>query len=279
MSNIKEEDKTQEEDKEVAVEKKEVIYSETEVSAMEQGWVPKKDWVDQGGDPDEWRTAKEFNDRTSLYKTIHSTRRDLKQTQSALTALQKHHQFVFENAYQKAMTDLKREKRAAIRSEDFEKLEQVEDEMEQLQEQHQQEKQEIQQQQAQVNQSQAPHPDFVEWQNHNMWYDNDPDLREFADAKGLIYINKNPGVTPAQVLTHVENAVKKHFPTKFGTRKAAPNAVVGVDRSSKSGTTQMNDDIELDEMERSIMKTFVDSNVMTEKEYKAELKKVKGLVK
>ena len=92
---------------------------------------------------------------------------------------------------------------------------------------------------------------------------------------GLVYFNKNPQATPGQVLKYVEDKVKKQFPDKFGTRKAAPNPVSGTDRSAKKGPKA--DDFELDDMERDIMKTLVKSGTMTEAEYRAELKKVKGV--
>ena len=50
-------------------------------------------------------------------------------------------------------------------------------------------------------------------------------MREYADAMGLIYMNKNPTAAPNDVLKHVEGKVKKQFSDKFVARKAAPNAV------------------------------------------------------
>ena len=47
--------------------------------------------------------------------------------------------------------------------------------------------------------------------------------------------------------------------------------IICIDKAGKKVDT----DIPLDEMEVSIMKTFVQSGVMTEKEYKQELKKAK----
>lgn len=274
MTDKGEEDKTKIEDNTKVEEETAVEFTPTEEQALDQGWVPKEDWVKQGGDPDEWRTAKEFVDRGELYKSLHSTKRDLKQTQAALGALQKHHGYVYERAYQQALQDLKREKRQAIRNEDFEKLEDVEDRIETLQTEHQETQTKLvaEQQAAQVA---GPNPVMEQWKERNRWYDNDQDLREFADATGLIYINKNPGVAPAEVLRHVEAKVKRNFPDKFQTKRAAPNAVAGIDREGKPAN-KVKDDIFLDDMEMDIMKTFVQSGVMTEAEYKAELKKARG---
>lgn len=249
--------------------------SPAEVEASTQGWVPKEEWVESGRDPEEWRPAKEFLDRGELFKTIHTTKRDLKQTQAALTALQRHQQFMFEKGYQRAINDLKKEKRAAIKNEDFERLEEIEEQIEEVQEQHEEAKQELQQVQA-AQVAAGPHPEFVAWQQHNSWYAQDPELREFADAVGLIHYNKNPGITPQEVLRYVETSVRKKFPEKFGTKKAAPNAVASVDRSGANGKKTPKVAFELDPMEREIMTTLVKSGVMTEEQYIADLRKAKA---
>ena len=266
---------TEPEKKKEAEEAHAVVPSEVEVSAREQGWVSEEEWVESGRSADEWRPAKEFVDRGELYKSIHQTKRELKQTQSALTALQKHHQFVFEKAHQKAIDDLKREKRVAIKNEDFERLEAVEEEIETAQETYNEQKQA--QAQLQVE-TQIPtvHPEFQAWQTRNSWYATDSDLQEFADAVGLVYAKKNPGTSPHDVLKHVEKQVRTKFPEKFGAQKtAAPNPTASADRQ-KTRTSTKSDDLQLDDMERDIMHTLVKTGVMTEAEYKAELRKVKG---
>ena len=259
---------------------KEVVVAEPtphELQAREQGWVSEEEWVESGRDASEWRPAKEFVDRGELYKSIHQTKRELKQTQQALTALQKHHQFVFEKAHQKALAELKAEKRVAIRNEDFERLEAIEEEIDATQEAYVEQKQA----QAQVAQEVAvtgPHPDFVDWQQRNSWYATDSDLREFADATGLVYTNKNPGIDPRLVLSHVEKTVRTKFPEKFGARKtAAPNPTASGDRQNTRMGKTKGDDLQLDDMEREIMSTLVKTGTMTEAEYKSELRKVKGL--
>ena len=269
---------------EVVEKKEEIVVEETsepsehELTARDQGWVSKEEWTEAGKDESEWRPAKEFVERGELYKSIHQTKRELKQTQQALTALQKHHQFVFEKAHQKALDELKQEKRMAIRNEDFERLEAIEDQIDKVHEDYKEQKQ-VQAQVAQEVVVQGPHPDFVEWQGRNSWYATDTDMREIADALGIVYSNKNPGIAPQEVLKYVEKQVRSKFPEKFGARKtAAPNPTASGDRqNTRSAIKAKTDDLQLDDMERSIMQTLVKSGTMTEAEYKAELRKVKGL--
>lgn len=253
----------------------EVVLSPTETTAREQGWVSEEEWVAEGKDASEWRSAKEFVDRGELYRSIHSTKRELKQTQAALTALQKHHAHVFEKAQKQALDELKREKRVAIKEEDFQKLEAVEEQIEELTEQQQAEKKAFEQEQVQTAVSQgAVHPDFEVWTNRNTWYKNDEELREYADFKGIKYTQKNPGVPPQEVLEYVEKQVKKQFPEKFGTRKAAPNPVSSVNKTNSANRKVQAED-DLTETELDIMKEIVSSKTMTEAQYRAELKRVK----
>lgn len=256
------------------IEEEVVEVSPIEQEALEQGWVPKDKWVEQGGNPDEWRPAKEFKERGELFKSIHAIKRELKSKDQALTALQRHHQYVFEKAHQKALNDLKAAKRQALKNEDLESLAAIEERIEEVEAEHKEAAAEIAQ--VQTPTSAQPHPDFQAWLDRNPWYASDSDLQEFADAMGLVYSNKNPGVTPQVVLKHVEAEVKKKFPEKFGTpRKSAPNPTLKPASTGKvAGGKGSN--IELSDTERDIMNTLVRSGVLTEEQYKADLKKARG---
>ena len=248
--------------------------TEVETQASEQGWMSKEAWVESGKDASEWRPAKEFVERGELFKHIHTTKRELKQTQAALTALQRHHQFVYEKAHQQAIKDLRHERRAALQDEDIDRVEAIEAEIETLNTKHQQESQQLQ---AEVSAATAgPHPMFQAWANQNSWYNADEELRDFADAIGIVYAGKHPEAksNPQVVLDYVAKEVRKKYPEKFGTRKAAPNPTAGVDRSGRAGPPSK--DVEMDDMERDIMNTLVKTGVMTEKEYRAQLKQAKG---
>ena len=258
---------------ETTPEPQEPVRSAHEEQALDSGWVPKEEWVAQGKDADEWRTAKEFNDRGQLYKTIHQTNRELKQTQAQLGALRKHNEYIFEKAYQKAYNELKLGKRAAMREQDFDAVEAIENEMAQLNQTHQQEIQAVRSV-PQIAAPQGTPPELQAWMDSNKWYTKDEELRDHADAVGLIFFKKNPHATPQEVLAHITKDVKRKFPDKFEARRAAPNAVNGVDRTTRAGPKS---DIELDDFEREIMTQLVKSGEMTEKEYKDQLKKAKGI--
>ena len=249
-------------------------FTPVETDAMEQGWLPKEQWEESGKDPAEWRTAKEFKERGEFFKTIHQTKRELKQTQTSLDALRKHHNFVFDQAYRKAKVELRKERRDAIKSEDFERLDEIETEIDKLDDEYSTQKTQMQTEVAQAQNTGTP-PEFEVWQSRNSWYTEDQDLHDYADAQGLIYTRRNPGANPLDVLRHVEADVKKKFPEKFGGRKAAPNAVAAPNRAG-TGRKATAADYQLSETEQAIMNDLIKGGVMTKDEYIADLKKVKG---
>lgn len=246
--------------------------SPDEEKALSSGWVPKAKWVEAGNDESTWRSAREFNERGELFSAISSTKRELRQTQATLTALQKHHNYVFERAHQKAREELKKEKRQAIRMEDFERAEELDSELEQLDSNHNAERQIVAQVQQQVQATGGVHPDFQAWQDRNTWYNSDQDLHDFAEAAGMAYYKSHPQAAPADVLKHVEATVKKAYPEKFGVRKTAPSPVASANKTTRTARSAAED---LDDTELSIMNNLVRAGVMTEAEYRAELKKVK----
>lgn len=247
----------------------EVTLSPAESKAAEQGWKPKEEWVAEGGDPDEWRSAREFVDRGELLKQIHNQNRKVKQIEQSFGALKQHHGAVYEKAYKDALSALRNERRAAMVDGDIERVEMIEDRIDETREEFQANKAKFEAE-AETGQN----PEFTTWVENNSWYEKNEDLREFADVLGIAFARKNPGISPSKVLAHVEAEVKKKFPEEVGIRKAAPNPVSRVDKSS--GRKASADTFELTEAETRMMKTFVRDGVMTKDQYIAELKKVKG---
>lgn len=259
------------EDKTPVVEER--VLTPAEEKASQFGWVPKDEWVAAGNKEEDWRSAREFNDRGEIFQSLHNAKRDLKQTQATLSALQRHHQYVFEKAQAQALEELKREKRTAIRSEDFEAVEAIENEIEKKQEEFQREKDTLIREQQAAAVAMQPHPEFQAWVGRNQWYSTDQEMKEDADAFGVVYMNKNPTAAPSDVLKYVESRIRKQYSEKFGiVRKAAPSAVAGVDKTN-TRARPVNDSFEMNATEREIMKDVVDSGLMTEAQYIAELKK------
>lgn len=255
---------TEEVKKEPTIDAKEPIvpqYSEDESKAIEQGWRPKEEFE---GDPSEFRSAKEFLERGEIFKQIHTLKRQNKVLQDGQVAMRQHYDRVAQDSYKKAMEDLRAERKEALREGDAEKVDIIEEKIEKVQAT----------KPAPVQTPQGPNPAFVEWVEKNSWYETDEDLHDFADAQAIIFLNKNPGSSPDSVFKHVEKKIKDTFASKFQGKRAAPDPVTRVEGRDKPRSRV--DNMELSEDEAKAMRSLVKAGHMTEAEYRADLKKIRG---
>ena len=149
----------------VVVEKEEIVeeeYSEEELKAMEHGWAPKEEWK---GDPEDWVSARTFNQKGELFGKIRSLERDrdhMKQEFTQATAamvdmLKK----AKETEYKRAKAELKKQKREAIEEGESAVAMDIDDQIEELTVEHK----EIVKQYDQVPTTPVqdqPAPEFIE---------------------------------------------------------------------------------------------------------------------
>lgn len=236
--------------------------SAAEQKALEAGWVPQDQW---DGDPEQWRPAKEFLDRGELFKKIEDQNRTIKEFKRALDDLKGHHAKTRETEYARALDALKAQKKTALEEGDAESVIQLDDQIDLVKDEQSKLKQANQHQPTpEVN------PVFAEWVDKNKWYDSNQPMRAYADALGRDLAYK--GLPPSEVLKEVERQVRMEFPTKFSNpNRNKPGAVEG--STNKGGKSE--DSLSLSDEERRVMQRFVRTGVMTEKEYTAELKRIK----
>lgn len=237
--------------------------SAAEQQAMEQGWVPQDEWE---GDPEQWRPAKEFLDRGELFKKIEDQNRTIKEFKRALDDLKGHHAKTRETEYARAIQALKAQKIAALEEGDAAAVVKLDDQIDLVKDEQSKLKQAaIEQPQEQLN------PEFTNWVDKNKWYETSQPMRAYADALGRDLAYK--GMSPSEVLKEVERQVRDEFPQKFrNANRDKPGAVEGsTNKGAKGGN-----DVALSDDERRVMQRFVRTGVMTEKEYMAELKRIKG---
>lgn len=238
--------------------------TEIEIKAREQGWVPKEEF---NGEEHMWYDAGEFLRRGPLFQKIDSVSKENKDLKLALREMKNLQAKIRETEYAKALQDLKAQKRDAIAEGDAdaviaaeEKIDLVKEEQAQLREQLTQEP---------VSESELQ-PEFVDWKARNPWYSSTPHMKVYADTVGLELAKQ--GVPKSEVLRKVEAAVKKEFPNKFrNPNQDKPSGVEsGTSKSKPSSGIQLSED------EHRAMKTFVRQGIMTEAEYKEQLKLVRG---
>lgn len=233
-----------------------------EQQAMEQGWVPQDEW---DGDPEQWRPAKEFLDRGELFKKIEDQNRTIKEFKRALDDLKGHHAKTRETEYARAIHALKAQKIAALEEGDAAAVVKLDDQIDLVKDEQSKLKQAAREPQDE------PNPEFTNWVDKNKWYETNQPMRAYADALGRDLAYK--GLTPEEVLKEVERQVRDEFPQKFrNANRDKPGAV----ESSTNKGAKGNNDVSLSDEERRVMQRFVRTGVMTEKEYMAELKRIKG---
>lgn len=239
--------------------------SEMEQKALEMGWRPKEEFE---GNEDDFIDAKEFVRRKPLFDKIDHTNRELKNVKKALESFKQHYSKVEEVAVQKAIAQLKAARKEALTEGDGDRFDAIDEQLQSAQTQ-------LRQIEATKNQpvidESEPHPDFVNFQQRNSWYQNDSELTQFADKLGMGLAAT--GMKPQEVLAEIEKQVRGRFPNKFrNTRKdEAPD----VD-ASRGNNSNKSDKFVLTEEETKIMNTLVRSGALTKEKYIADIKAQRG---
>lgn len=236
-------------------------YSPIQLKAIEQGWIPKEEF---NGSEEDFIDAPEFVRRGELFAKISSQSSRIKQVEQALEALRMHNTKIKEVEYERALKNLKQAKRTAQINGESEQVFQLEDKIEEVEAER-----EAIKQNAQVQPSAGPSPEFVTWQEQNPWYENNKVMQAAADQIGRELHAK--GMSPSEVLKEVTKQIKEEFPHKFQRKAPANSAVEGSSRGTPRGTSE----VSMSEQERDIMKKIVRTGVMTEAEYKAQLKNIR----
>ena len=222
-------------------------YSEIELQAIEHGWNP------EGVEGRRTLTAEEFMDRQPLYDDLKKTRRQLRKQQEQIDALKQHVTVVDERARERALAELKAEKRSALEDENYDAVIEIDERIAETKN-------------APV--AEQPTAAFDAWRDENEWYDENPDMKDYADMVGTHYAQKNPGVATDKVFEHVTKEVKARFADKFkNPRREAPNPVEGASRGRAPANGKKHSVRDLPEEHRQIMQTLVRGGTMKEEEY------------
>jgi tellurite resistance protein len=239
--------------------------SPAEQLARDHGWVSKEEWK---GNPEDWRPAREFNERGELFAKIDTVGRELKETRKALQMLQKHHGQVKEVEYNRAIAELKAKQKQHLEEGNSDGYLETTELLTDIRAE-----QKAREAVAQAVPS-GPDPRFLSWASRNDWYAKDKEMHEYADAVGLGYAQQNPSLAPEEVLEYVTTQVKARFRERFvNPNRNKPSAVEG----SGTNTPQKKATIELTSEERKVMNAFVRTGAMTAEEYLSDLKKIRGI--
>lgn len=250
----------------------EVSLSPVEERASIQGWKPKEAFVADGGNEDDWRPAKEFVDRGELFSKIEDIKRENRNLKRTMQLFREHHEKVAQVEYQRALDTLKRQKKEALLEGDADKVIEIDS---QILETRDAQKAAAVTDAYHEETAPAVNPAFSAWQERNSWYQYDSEMRSFADQIGVAMKQANPSATPEVILKEVEKRVKKAYSEKFvNPRKEDAPAVEAGGRSPRTSRANQ---IDLTEDEQRAMRRFVKAGAMTEEQYIAEVKTMRGI--
>ena len=198
------------------------IDEETLAEAKRQGWVPQEDY---NGPEDKWVNADTFVKKGKeinalLRKDNEFLKREVSEMKSTMMEFKKFHADTEKRAYERAMLDLREQKKEAIAAGDGEKVLQVDDAIDELKTARKEEKV--------AAPSQAIDPAFIAWQDENRWFGKDNELTAEANLIGEVVKRQNPTLIGSEFLEEVTKRVKRMYPEKFtNANRSKPNPVEG----------------------------------------------------
>ena len=215
------------------------VDEETLAEAKRQGWVPQSDY---NGPEDRWvdadtfvKKGKEIN--ALLRKDNEFLKREVSEMKTTMMEFKKFHADTEKRAYDRAMLDLRDQKKEAINTGDGDKVLQIDDAIDELKQARAIEK-------VDVRPSNQPDPTFVQWNEDNPWFGKDTELTEEANLIGEVIKRKQPTLIGEAFLDEVTKRVKKAYPEKFtNTNRARPSPVEGTTapKSNQKGGKGYND--------------------------------------
>ena len=232
--------------------------TEIEVEAATHGW--KK----EGAEGKRTLSAEEFMDRQPLYDELRSTKKQIKKLQEGVDALKSHQSTIRKDERVKVIRELQQAKKQAMEDENYDAVIQIDDKIAE----HRAEAQ------ADVLEP-ATNQAFESWEGQNSWYNQDTEMREYADMIGNGYASQHPNIDLSAVYEVVSKEVKKRFPLKFENPASATSSPVEeVRRGSRTSAKFRKSD--LPDQDRQIMNSIVRAGGITEEQYLKEYAEING---
>lgn len=213
-----------------------------EQRARATGWTPKEDFK---GNPEKWTEAEVWNAKADelmpilrsnnkhLVTELGSTKSELAALRKTMNQIVKANDNVAEDAYKRALADIRNQQATAIENQDPEAWKKLDEAKEALTKPA---KTEIPADDTLFKENEA-----IFFRNTSSWYGTDVEMTAFAKQAGNMYADQ--GISPTDQFEMVEAAVREKFPEKFnGTKHAAVGAPSGPgpkDKGKKNDFTSL----------------------------------------
>ncbi len=239
--------------------------SPVEQEALSLGWKPEEEFkADPANEGKKWRTAEDFMDRKSLFDKIDSYHRQVRDLQKGIKSLAEHNQKIEKSAYERALKELRAEKRQALENGDVIRADELDERIDEIKEQHRAVP--PPQPEPQLN------PEFVAWVANNKWYETDVDMRAYADGYAQQLLQQGI-LSPEKALPMIERKVREVFSQKFRNpnKDRAPSLETG--KGSRRADTFV-----LTAQEEKIMNDVIRAGApITREEYIKQIKESRGV--
>lgn len=238
------------------------VDEETLSEARRQGWKPEEEY---DGPEGKWVDAETFVKKGKeinalLRKDNEFLKREVAEMKSTMMEFKKFHAETESRAYERAMNDLRQQKKDAISQGDGEKVLEIDDALDELKEKRAEAKKE-------APRANAVDPSFVEWNEENSWFGKDTELTEEANLIGNALKQQKPNMVGREFLDEVTKRVKKMYPEKFtnsNRTKASPVEGVSSNSQAKRGAKGFSD---LPPEAKQACLKFEKQKLMTREEY------------
>jgi hypothetical protein len=239
-------------DLEEVVEEEPVELSEVEEEATLHGW------KSEGVEGKRTLSAEEFMDRQPLYDDAKAMKKQIKRLQEGMDALKTHQGKVRVDERAKVVAELQQAKVRALEEDNYEAVVQIDDKIA-----------ETRADAAADVLEPVTNGAFEDWEAANSWYNQDPEMKEYADMIGNGYAAQNPNKDLSEVYDRVTSEVKKRYAKKFSN--PASNASSPVEAAHRGGRTSSKlRKSDLPEQDRRIMDSIIRAGGITEAEYLKE---------
>lgn len=257
--------------------------TEAEQEAMEQGWVPKEKWVENGGDAKDWRSAEVFLERGVLYRKIHDLSSSNKEIQKTLKTLAEHNKKIAAKERENIIAELEADKLEALEKDDHKKVIEIDKKLRKAESlkvddsDDDSDADEVDDDDRDPRMTEEQQREFSAWRNKNPWYGTDALLTEDADIFAVQYRQRHPEAIPQQIFNHVERLIKTSNPEKFkGKDVETPEAGGGGQggKGGKKGGADLPDISELDYEYQKIARDLQRTAGLDPKDYVRQLREL-----
>jgi len=201
----------------------------SEEAARAMGWKTREEWIQAGGNPDEWtdwtdfldtehKNAPQLRHRTKvLQRRLDQESKRYKRLEKDIEALKGYVSTSEQRAYEKLVAELREKQREAAELGDAEAVDAAGDELA-----------ELYRRAPAAPAAPQPGPEvaqsFIAWKARGGWYENDMAMTAVADAYAQkIGTWQDLNMDPGEYLELLESHVRKEFPHKFDKpAEAAP---------------------------------------------------------